>query len=405
MLIKYKALDRSGRVREGVLEAESEKAAEELLWASDLIVTRVRRVRRLPPVHKLLPTVFGVREGQLIPFTRQLATLLEAGIPVLKALEVLRNQTVHPALKSALTDMVDFLRAGGLFSEAIRRHPTVFPSIFIRFTRIGEETGDLPAVLRRIADYFQNRVAMRDRLRSSLTYPAIVTVVAVGALYILFTFSIPMLAGLFKEFEAELPLPTRVILSLGTFAKAYGTRLILLLAVLGVGAWFYSRTQRGSLLRDQLALKIPVIGPLLVKSNLARIADALNQLLTAGVGLLEALELTRDSLENRVFSRALDNIRGSILAGRSLSQAMMEQKVFPPLMTESVGVAEETGNLAEQLRTLAIIYQEELNTGINRFIALLEPTLILFVGGVVGLIGFTVINTVYSIIPQIGATR
>jgi type IV pilus assembly protein PilC len=301
--------------------------------------------------------------------------------------------------------MVDFLRAGGLFSEAIRRHPTVFPSIFIRFTRIGEETGDLPAVLRRIADYFQNRVAMRDRLRSSLTYPAIVTVVAVGALYILFTFSIPMLAGLFKEFQAELPLPTRVVLSLGTFAKAYGTRLILLLAVLGVGAWFYSRTQRGSLLRDQLALKIPVIGPLLVKSNLARIADALNQLLTAGVGLLEALELTRDSLENRVFSRALDNIRGSILAGRSLSQAMMEQKVFPPLMTESVGVAEETGNLAEQLRTLAIIYQEELNTGINRFIALLEPTLILFVGGVVGLIGFTVINTVYSIIPQIGATR
>ena len=407
MLIQYTAYDRTGRKIVDTMEADSEQTAQEILWESELIVTQVRRVRagrKLPALHTIFPTVFGAKQADVVTLMRQLATLLDSGLPVLLSLQAMRHEAVHPMIRDALTGLTDFIGEGGRFSDGISRYPAIFPAIFVRLARIGEQTGELSSVLRRGAEYLESQAEVKRKLRSSLMYPCIVASTAAVSVYILINFSIPMLSGLLEEFDAELPIFTRILLATSGFANAYGL-WILLISVIAVALyWMYRRTADGKLVTDRVILRLPMVGSMVQKNSIARSAQTLASLLQSGIPLLEAVELTAENTDNAVMKQALERTRLELLAGSSMSDAMSRNSIFPPLLIEMSRVGEAVGNLADQLDVISKVFQQEFDASIARMVGLIEPALILMVGGVVAMIGVTVITTVYSIIPSVSTS-
>ncbi len=402
MLIEYRAYDRTGNRISGTLEADSEQLAENMLWQSDLIVTHVRRVRRLPALYTLFPSLLGAKEREVISLVRQLATLLDSGLPLLLSLQALSHERMHPLIRDALRSLTEFISEGGEFSEGISRHPAIFPAIFVRLARIGEQTGELSEVLRRGADHLESQSALKGKLRSTMTYPAIVAVTAGISVYILLNFSIPMLSGLLEEFGADLPLITRMIMAVSDFARAAGLWLVILLVLAIVVTLLYRRRPNGKLVTDRVLLQLPMLGRMVQQSGISRVTQTLAALLSSGIPLLEAVELTRDNTDNAVLKQALEQVRLELLTGSSFSDALSRSPFFPPMLIEVVRVGESAGNLAEQLQVISTVIQQEFDANISRMVGMIEPAMIILVGAVVGIIGVTVITTVYSILPSIG---
>ncbi|MBI4337946.1 MAG: type II secretion system F family protein [Chloroflexi bacterium] len=404
MLVRFEAYNRAGQPVKGMLEAASPRAAEDMLWQRDLIVARVRRASPALQWHKLLPAVFGLRPAQTIGLVRQLASLLEAGVPLLRALRILVNERSHPAIRDAGTEILRSLEEGAPFSDATALHPNVFPSLVVQMARIGEQTGKLPAMLRRAADQMEARTAFQGKLRGALTYPAMVTMAALGSLYILVTFSVPMLSRLFTELNAELPPITRFVMVAGQVAKTVAPVLLVGLAILGIGMYIYRRTPRGRVAVDWLLLGAPVIGSLSMKGHIAQMTQTLGVLLSSGIPLLQAVETVRDNSDNRAIRALLDEMRQRLLQGTSFSSALEETRRFPPLLLEMVQVGEEIGKLGPQLSLVSDIYRQEFEDSVKRFVSRAEPTLILGVGVVVAVVGMTIISTIYGALPQVAAT-
>ena len=395
MLIEYTAYDRNGQRVSGTMEAGSEKAAEDILWQADLIVARVRKVRNFPKLHALFPSLFGVKEREVIAMTRQLATLLDSGLPLLLALQALSHASVHPMIKESMD--------GGQFSDGMARYPNIFPVIFVRMARIGEQTGDLGPVLRRGADYLENQAAVKTKLRGSLTYPVIVGSVALVSVYILVNFTIPMLRDLLDEFESELPLVTKIIVAISNFANSMGLWILLLVTLSGALVFLYRKRPNGRMATDRILLRLPMLGPMIQKSSVARLTQTLASLLLSGIPLLEAVELTRDSTDNAVMKQALEEARLLLMAGNNFADALDRTGVFPPMLNEMVRVGENAGNLSEQLAVASNVIQQDFDAAMSRMLGLIEPLMILAVGGVIAVIGVTLISTVYSILPDIGS--
>lgn len=398
--VRYSAFDKAGQPVKGELEANSVQSAEEALWSSGLIVANVRRVRSTPSLATLFPSFFGPGTSTAISFSRQLATLLDSGFPLVKSLEVLSGDQTHPALRDATSKIRQTLSEGLSFSQALEQHPHIFPNIFVRLARIGEETGDLAPLLRRAANNLEAGVNLRSKIRSSLTYPAIVALTAGAAAYVLLTFSIPMLAGLLDEFDAELPLSTRIVVAIGNGFNVWVTRFFIFLAGSTVAFFLTRKTARGKLFIDRTLLLYPPFGGLLRRSALARIAQTWSSLIDSGISLMEATSLVIDSTDNAYIRRSMERIRERLLEGIAFSDALAEEPVFPPLMREMIRVGESSGTLTEQLNTVQNIYQAEFEGAVARIVGLMEPIMILGVGALVGLIGATIITTVYSVLPS-----
>ena len=402
MLVEYTAYDRTGKRVSGTLEAGSEKIAEDILWEADLIVARVRKVRKLPSLYTMLPSVFGVKQRDAVGLIRQLSTLLDSGLPLLIALQAISHEKVHPMIKDAISDISQSISEGGQFSDGIARFPNIFPPILVRVARIGEQTGELSDVLRRGADYLESQSEVKSKLRSSLSYPAIVFGTAVLSIYILLNFSIPMMAGLLEEFGGDLPLITRILIAVSDFLRAFGLWILILMVLAIVLGVLYRRRPDGKLVTDRILLRLPVLGGMVQKSTVSRMTQTLASLLSSGIPLLEAVELTRDNTENAVMKQGLERARVELLAGGSLSDVFSLDPIFPPMVTEVVRVGETTGNMAVQLRVIGDALQKDFDASLSRMVQLIEPAMILMVGAVVGVIGITVISTVYSILPNIG---
>lgn len=264
--VRYSAFDKAGQPVNGELEANSVQSAEEALWSSGLIVANVRRVRATPSLATLFPSFFGPGTSTAISFSRQLATLLDSGFPLVKSLEVLSGDQTHPALRDATSKIRQTLAEGLSFSQALEQHPNIFPNIFVRLATIGEETGDLSPLLRRAANNLEAGVNLRSKIRSSLTYPAIVALTAGAAAYVLLTFSIPMLAGLLDEFDADLPLSTRIVVAIGNGFNVWVTRFAIFMGASTVAFFLARKTDQGKLFIDRTLLLYPPLGGLLRRS-------------------------------------------------------------------------------------------------------------------------------------------
>ncbi|MBI4234372.1 MAG: type II secretion system F family protein [Chloroflexi bacterium] len=402
MIFRYTAYDRSGQRRVGTAEAASAGDIEERLWEANLIVGKVSRVYRLPALHEALPTVFGLKPRHIVTFTRQMVTLLDSGLPLLKALDILAAQPLHPLLKATARDVRQQVTQGTMLSEAMSKHPKAFPRLYIRMAKIGEETGNLADMLGKVADTVERALETRSKLRSSLTYPALVFLAALGSLYVMLNYTIPMMSGLFQEFHAKMPIMTRMVLVLSAFVHGYGSRAFLVALALGGLGFLYGRTRTGAQRRDELLLRLPALGPVFRKTQVAAFSDTLTRVMESGVPLVEALELARDTTENLALRRILGEVIQSVTAGNSLSQSLSRYPhMFPPLVTETVKVAEETGSLADQLRLVAKIYQKEAEQAVADVVQIVEPAVVLLVGGIVGFIAMAVLSTVYGVLPNV----
>ncbi len=402
MPYKYVAYTKTGERVRGTINGASEAVAEQALWRSDYIIVSIRQVRPRPSLTELMPTFFGVKSRDLIVFSRQLATLIESGITMLSGLQMLGEQVSNEALKKAIQRVIEDVQEGESLSEALKNHPQVFPSIYSRMIEIGERMGNMEAVLRQLATYMEKREALTRKLRGAMAYPAFILLLAVGVVFMMMTFTLPAIMGLFSEFEAELPPTTRMLIAVTNFTATYRSHIVTAAVLMVALAFLYVRTAIGQRQRDLLLLKIPVIGSINIQSDISRFCHTMAILLGAGLPMAEIMDLIVQTTGNVILRRAFERVRTEMLQGHGLSRPISQEKIFPSLLAQMVSVGEETGALDSNLETLAVFYEEEADRKISALTGMLEPALMLFVGGLVGFLAVSVIMPMYSLM---GAMR
>ncbi len=397
----YKAADRAGRTIDGVMEAHDSQAVIERLHREEYFPVRVERADGRPRLGGLS---LGFGGGQRVPardlltFTQQLSTLVDAGIPLDRALTILGDLSVSPRLRQIVQDVGQSVRTGSTLADALsRHHPRPFSRLYINTVRAGEKGGVLEASLRRLAEHLEATRELRDALTSAVVYPAFVLSVGIAAIIFLMTFVLPRFAVIFADLGQDLPLPTRILLAISRGLVTYWW--VLALAVLGaLLAWnLVTRSEAGRLAVDRWLLGLPLLGGLLRKLEVGRFARTLGTLLQSGVPLLAALGVAREVAGNRVVAQALSAVQEGAKRGDGLARPMAESGAFPSLAIHMVRVGEETGRLEEMLGRAAAAYEAEIRVGVRRFISLLEPVIILLVGLVVLGIVLAILFAILSI--------
>ncbi len=382
---RYKARDGAGRPREGTLEGANRQVVLTRLRESGLIPVSVEEQQTTGLRREItLPGRGGkVKLKDLAVFSRQFATMIASGLTLLRSLNILAEQSENPKLAEVLGKVSAAVEEGKSLSEALAEHE-VFPKLYVAMVRAGETAGTLDLVLVRIADTMEKDVALRRKVKSTMTYPAIVVVMAVLLTTVMLLFIVPTFVGMFESLGGELPLPTRILLFMSVVVR----RLWFVLFLVPVAAWQgYTRARKVPRVRARLdawKLKVPVFGALFHKVAIARFTRNLSTLLHAGVPILLALEITSDTIDNDVISRAVADVRGAVRQGESMARPLSGHPVFPPMVVQMVGVGEETGALDDMLRRIADFYDLEVEAATESLTAALEPVMIAVLGGIVG---------------------
>jgi type IV pilus assembly protein PilC len=338
-----------------------------------------------------------VPRKDLMHFSRQLAVFIKAGIPILDALEAIHEEMGNKAFRLVLEDIMEALRRGSTFANAAELHADAFPPYYLGILRSAELTGKLDTVLVQLSEYIERDVEARRKIASALTYPGVIAATAVVVVVILVGFVLPKFEVFFASLDAQLPLPTRMLLSVARFLThdwiwIVAGLAIFLLLIVGV-----LRTDRGRSLRDTLFLRLPVLGDLTQHVILERFCRILSSMMQAGVALPEAMAVTSNAMSNVVFKRGLDSARDAMMRGEGLATPLIETGLFPPSAKQMFRVGENTGTLDAQLETAAVYFERELDYKIKRFTGLFEPAVILIMGLVVGFVAVALVSAMYGI--------
>ena len=382
---RYRALDTAGRSREGTVDGADQRAVASRLREMGMTPVSIEEQRTTGLKRELsLPGRGGkVKLKDLAVFSRQFSTMIASGLTLLRSLNILAQQSDNPKLAGILGQVATAVEEGKSLSEALAAHQE-FPKLYVAMVRAGETAGTLDQVLVRIADTLDNDVALRRKVKSTMTYPAVVLVLAILLTIVMLLFIVPTFVGMFETLGGTLPLPTRFLLFLSSVVR----KLWFVLFLLPVAAWQgYTRARKVPQVRarlDVVKLKAPVFGDLFQKLAIARFTRNLSTLLHAGVPILLALEITADTIDNAVISRAVDDVRAAVRQGESVAKPLSNHPVFPPMVVQMVGVGEETGALDEMLRRIADFYDSEVEATTESLTAALEPIMIASLGGIVG---------------------
>ena len=397
----YRAADRAGRTIDGVMEAYDPQAVVERLHREDYFPLRVEPADapgRLGRLRRSVAVPARVPGRDLIAFTQQLSTLVDAGLPLERALVILGDLAASPRLRQVVHDVAQSVRAGSTLADALaRHHPRPFSRLYVNTVRAGEKGGVLEVALRRLTDHLEAMRELREAVTSALIYPALLATVGVGAVVFLLTFVLPRFAVIFADVGQALPLPTRILLGVSDALVAYWW-VIALVGLALVLAWqVVSRSEAGRLTLDRWWLGLPLLGDLLRRVEVGRLTRTLGTLLSAGVPLLGALAVAREVTGNRVVALALETVEGGVKRGDGLARPMAESGEFPSLVVHMVRVGEETGRLEEMLGRVATGYEAEIRIAVRRFVSLLEPAIILALGVVVLGIVLAILMAILSI--------
>jgi type IV pilus assembly protein PilC len=389
------------QIVKGRVSAANERAA------ADMLAHTGYRVLSLKPITTFSPSLGGflkakVKPTEMVTFSRQLALLLQSGVGVIQALELLSAQTADKTLNKVLIEVVNDLRGGRSLSTALAQHPNVFSSLYCKLISVGEQTGSLEAVLRSLADYTERQATAAAKIKQALMYPAIVFCLAIGVAAIMVTVLLPPLIDMFNKLGGTLPLPTRILLATMSFMQSYGMYLFVVIVAIGIVGFLYSRTPNGRYLRDRLMLRLPLIGRLSLVSELARACRSLSLLFRAGLPLPEVMALTTGATSNRAVARALGEVEQDMLKGQGLAKPMSKSNIFLPLMVEMTKVGEETGNLDEALIVVAENYEIEADRRTQTLLSMIEPAMTIAMGVGVGFLALSVFMPIYSSLSLVG---
>jgi type IV pilus assembly protein PilC len=399
MAYKYQAYTNEKKIVRGTIEVASEKLAETALYQAGY--EHILSLEEVGPglnLESLVPTLFGVKTHEVIDISNQLATLVESGISLLTAMQLLGGQTTRKSLKKVLDGLVEEIQGGNSFSQALSHYPKLFSNTYFQMIIASEQTGQLETGLKQAAGYLERQAAANQKIKHAMMYPAFVLLMAVGVSVLLITVALPPLINLFNSLNTELPWMTRLLISAGGFLTERGLYVLvgLLAAIPMIIALL--RLPSVKLTRDQYILKIPVIGKIIIERRLQFFCQTASMLLEAGLRLPAIMDIVIQTNRNQVIRQALGQVKESLVQGAGLSQPMAANELFPPLLVEMVVVGEKTGTLDSTLATLADFYEKKVNRRIDALVAMIEPALTVIVGVVVIFLALSMITPLYSIL-------
>ncbi len=397
----WEAKGRNGETRKGIMEADN----------ADLVQTRLR-AQQLNPVKvkkkpKEINISFGspVSEKELVIFTRQFATMIDAGLPLVQCLDILSGQGENKLFNKVLKDVKGYVEQGGTFSEALRKHPKVFDDLYVNLVAAGEMGGILDTILNRLAIYIEKRVKLRRQVKSALVYPTAILGVAMIVIVVMLTWVIPAFRGMFAEFGGEDQLPgiTKFVISISEGFLDNVVWIVLVLVGFSTALRYSYRQPKGKRFWHRLMLTVPILGPVMRKIAVARFTRTLGTLLSSGVPILDAMNIVGRAAGNVVVEEAIKGTADRIREGRTMAEPLMETKVFPSMVVQMIGVGEQTGALDTMLNKIADFYEEEVDVAVASLTSLLEPLMMVFIGGIVGVILIAMYMPIFEIAGKVQA--
>jgi type IV pilus assembly protein PilC len=393
----YKGKTLAGTLVSGELKAKNRGDLERVLRGKKILVTSLST--KPSQINFRIGT--GIKKVHISRFTRQFATMIGAGLPMVQCLEILSQQMESAELRRKIGEVKESVQAGTTLAEALSRHKKVFDDLYVNMVDAGEVGGALDTILVRLAVYREKADALARKVKGAMVYPAVVMTVAIGVTFIMLTYIVPIFAKMFEGLGAELPAPTQFVLSLSAFLRANVLTGVGLLIALLIGYRYYSKTPSGRLNIDRVKLRLPLLGDLIRKSAVARFSRTLATLISSGVSILDALDITARTSGNRVIHDAIKKSVLSIAEGETITQPLKVSKVFPPMVIQMISVGEKTGGLDEMLTKVADFYDEEVDAAVAALTSVIEPIIIVFMGIVIGGILVAMYLPMFDIIGKI----
>lgn len=398
----YTVRDRTGREITGSLEAENVDVLSGKLRQMGYFVVSIEEAKTSMAKKEL--HIFGakVKGEDVTIFTRQFATMINAGLPLIKCLSVLAQQTESKTLAGVIVDCQKDVEAGRSLSEALSKHPEAFSNLYVSMVRAGELGGMLDDVLLRVANQMEREQEIRRKIKSAMTYPIAVLAITLVLLAAMIIFVVPNFAGMFEDMGGELPTFTKMLVSLSHFVGGFGG-LIMIAVIIGLVIGFrrFKATNVGRMAVDRLKIRLPMVGPLFHKTAMSKFSRTLGTLLSSGVPILGALEITGETTGNMVVTKALEKVKDGVKEGETIASPLAEAKVFPPMVTQMIAIGEETGALDVMLAKVSEFYDSEVNAAVDGLTSTIEPLLIMFLGLAVGTIVIALYLPIFRVITML----
>jgi general secretion pathway protein F len=395
---EYRGLSAEGKKVKGIIDASSPRLARTKLRSLRIFPVDVREEISKPHVAEdpLAKLFVRVRPQDVSIITRQLATLLEAGTPLVSALDAIIEQTDNHAVKKIIAQVREEIKEGRSFADALDKHRKVFSDLYVNMIRAGEESGALEGVLLRLADFTENQIRLKNRIRAALAYPIIMTIIGAGVMIFLLTFVIPTVTQVFEEMGQTLPLPTRILMTISNVFQGYWWVIIIGCILVIVVIKRYLQTPKGALHWDRVKLRLPLFGGIILRGAVARFARTLATLLQGGLPILNSLEIVKTVLNNQLLAQAIEETKAEVREGEGIAPSLKSSGLFPAIVTHMIATGEASGNLEVMLAKVADAYEAEVETKVSALTSILEPIIILAMGLVVGFIVISILLPIFE---------
>ena len=395
---EYRGLSAEGKKIRGIIDAASPRIARTKLRAMQIFPVDLREELQRPhitedPLTKLFQRV---RPQDVSIITRQLSTLLEAGTPLVSALDAIIEQTDNHALKRVIAQVREEIKEGRSFADALEKHRKAFSDLYVNMIRAGEESGALEGVLLRLADFTENQIRLKNRIRAALAYPLFMTIIGAGVMIFLLTFVIPTVTQVFQEMGHTLPLPTRILMAVSNLFSGYWWAILLGFILVMVGIRKYLQSPKGALRWDGVKLQLPLFGGIILRGAVARFARTLATLLQGGLPILNSLEIVKTVVNNQLLAQAIEETKVEVREGGDIASTLKRSGLFPAIVTHMIATGEASGNLEKMLTKVADAYEAEVETKVTALTSILEPVIILAMGLVVGFIVISILLPIFE---------
>jgi type IV pilus assembly protein PilC len=401
---KWEARGRTGSVQKGVMEASNRGMVEAQLKKFGFTGISIKEEGKGLSKELKLPSFGGkkVQTKEIVVFTRQFATMIDSGLPLVQCLEILSSQQENKTFKDVLMKVKESVESGSTFADALAKHPKVFDDLFVNLVAAGEVGGILDTILNRLAAYTEKSMKLKKQIKGAMVYPATVMSIAVIVVGVIMIFVIPTFARLFTDAGMDLPGPTKFVINLSNFLVRYIILIIIAGFVAGYGIKRYYRTEKGRKVMDTFALKLPVFGPLIRKVAVAKFTRTLGTLVSSGVPILDGLEIVAKTAGNKVVEEAIMKVRQAISEGKTIAEPLAESSVFPPMVVQMIAVGEATGAMDAMLSKIADFYDDEVDNAVSALTAMMEPMLMIVLGVVVGGLVISMYLPIFKISSAVG---
>jgi len=379
----YEGKTANGQMKKGRIEADTEEAAHAKLRGMQITPSSLKKAGLMQSELKI-PGMGGVGKKDLVIFTRQFATMIDSGLPLVQCLDIQAEQAANPTFRRELTVIKETVEGGATFADALRKFPKTFDELYVNLVSAGEIGGILDTILNRLAAYIEKNQKLKGQVKGAMTYPLVVTIVSIGCVILLLYKVVPMYNKMFTEMNVEMPLPTQILINMSEWLQSYFYVVIIVIIAIPITYNVSMRSAKLRFVRDTIILKLPIFGDLMIKSSVARFCRTLGTMISSGVPILDALEICSKTAGNMVVEKAVMETRESISEGRTIAEPLAESKVFPQMVCQMISVGEATGALDTMLGKIADFYEDETEAAVGALTSALEPILLVGLGGTVG---------------------